>query len=142
MSRFADPTATDLVDLGSCQCPGTPHERDEAVIRTSLGHSEESQAGVAGWAATNGAYFDWEKARDKLLEIATIRWTLLDESGAPVPVSATWIGRLDEATRNVLAGAIDEKTSKATPLPNASGAHSGNGSRASASRTRKTPTGS
>ena len=47
MSRFADPLASRLVPLGACQCPGTPHEQDEATIRYEIGGSALARIGRA-----------------------------------------------------------------------------------------------
>ena len=142
MSRFADPTAIETLSLGPCQCPGTPHEEDVVIYRTELGDGEETAAGAAGWAATNGKYFDWEAARSKLLATGVMRWNLLGPSGELMPVTPTAMALLDATTRAAIGAAIDTAQAKARgdPLPNASAARSPAGSRVSGSPTRKTRT--
>lgn len=136
--RFADTTATDVLELpGGCQCPGTPHDADRWVYRLELGDAEEKRAGAFGWATTNGSYFDWEAARDKLIEIASVRWNILDEQGDPVPLRVSAIRLLDEATRDAMAEAVDAAQSRfRAPPPNASAAPSPKPSRRSGGRTR------
>jgi hypothetical protein len=142
MSRFADASAIETLTLGPCQCPGTPHEEDVVIYRTALGAGEEDAAGAAGWAATNGKYFDWEAARSKLLATGVLRWNLLGPSGELMPVTPTAMALLDSVTRAAIGGVIDAAQTKARgdPLPNASAARSRAGSRASGSRTRTTRT--
>lgn len=140
--RFADPRRTATLALpGGCQCPGSPHEADEWVYRTELGDSEIKQAGAR--AATNepgDLGINVILMQDLLLEVATVRWNLVDEAGA-VPVTRTALGLLDAATRDAMLVALDEATARTVaPVPNASGARSRNGSRASASRPRTAKT--
>lgn len=126
MSRFADPAATESLPLpGGCQCPGSPHAEDVWVYRTELGEGEEQRAGAYGWASTNGSYFDWEAARDKLIEIASVRWNVIGSDGAEMPLRVATIRLLDEPTRDAMARAVDTAQSKyRAPLPNASAARS------------------
>ncbi len=141
MSRFADPrrTAT-LVLPGGCQCPGSPHADDEWTYRTELGDSEIKQAGAR--AATNepgDLGINVILMQDLLLEVASVRWNLVDEAGA-VPLDAKHLRLLDAGTRDAMLTALDEATSRTlSPPPNRSAARSRNGSRASGSQTR-TPT--
>lgn len=138
-SRFANPNRTDVLSLGPCQCPGAPHETGDFVIyRLELGSGEESRAGAYGWSVTNAAYFDWEAARSKLIEIGVVRWNLLGPDGQEMAVTADNAALLDAETRDLIAAKLDEVTSPA-PLPNGSGARSRTTRRASASRTRKVP---
>lgn len=137
-SRFANPNRTDILPLGPCECPGTPHEQDEVIYRLELGAGEEERAGAYGWAATGYEYFDSAAARAKLIEIGVVRWNLLGPDGEPMPVNARSAALLDESTQTLIAAKLDEVTTRAAPLPNGSGARSRNGTRASASRTRTT----
>lgn len=136
--RFADPGATDTLNLpGGCLCPGTPHATDTWTYRLELGDGEEQRAGAYGWASTNGAYFDWEAARDKLIEIASVRWNLIDDEG-PVPLRVDRIRLLNDATRNEMASAVDKaQTDYRAKLPNGSAASSVTTTRARATSTRK-----
>lgn len=139
MTRFADPTATDTLTLpGGCQCPGTPHEADVWVYRTELGDGDEQRAGSFGWSAGGGAYFDWEAARDKLIEIATVRWNVVGEGGAPVPVNVASVRLLDTETRQLMAAAVDtaQEAYRRARSPNPSAAQSVTGSPASGSPNR------
>ncbi len=138
LSRFANPNRTDVLSLGPCQCPGKPHEQDEAVYRLELGGGEEARAGAFGWASTGGSYFDWEAARSKLIEIGVVRWNLLNDEGEPMPATAATAGLLDQETRDLIATKLDEVTARNGPLPNASSARSRGSSRASASPSRTT----
>jgi hypothetical protein len=138
MSRFANPSASDVLELpGGCQCPGKPHDADRWVYRTELGEGEEKRAGAYGWASTNGSYFDWEAARDKLIEIASIRWNLVDEQNDPVPCRVATVRLLDEDTRDAMAKAVDDAVARfrAESPPNASAVRSPKRSRVNGSRT-------
>lgn len=138
LSRFANPNRTDVLPLGPCQCPGTPHtEGDIAVYRLELGSGEESRAGAYGWSITNGVYFDWEAARSKLIEIGVVRWNLLGPDGEPMPVTVISAGLLDEKTRNAIAAKLDEVTSP--PLPKASKRRSPRRSLVNGSHIQKVP---
>lgn len=145
-SRFANPNRTDDLTF-PCLCPENVHEQDVVVVRSELGDGEQARAGAAGWAATGGEYFDWEAARDKLIEIGVVRWSFLDGDGTPVPVSARSASLLDEATRNAIAAKLDEVTArnqseKGKPRPNPStksGGRSRTGTPARRSRRPKTP---
>lgn len=129
MSRFADPSATTVVDLGPCQCPGTPHDKDEVTVRTELGASALARVGRAEInAAVTGDHF--ASYRQLVLEAAT-DWNLLVLSApvsddderivVPAPINMHWVEQLDEPTLRAIAEAIDEHTSGG-PNPNASGA--------------------
>ena len=140
MSRFANPAATDTLDLpGGCQCPGTPHDVDRWTYRTELGDGEEQRAGAYGWTVGGGVYFDWEAARDKLIEIASIRWNVLNDAG-PVPLNVGSIKLLDEPTRQAMAKAIDDAQTayRQAKLPNPSAAPSVTGSPVSGFSNRAT----
>ena len=138
-SRFANPNRVDTLPLGPCQCPGTPHEAgDFAVYRMELGAGEEGRAGAYGWSMTGGAFFDWEAARSKLIEVGVVRWNLLGPDGERMDVTVANAALLDAATRDLITAKLDEVTTPA-PLPNASGARSRTTRRASASRTPKVP---
>jgi hypothetical protein len=158
--RFANPERTDVLPLGPCQCPGSPHEQDEYVHRLELGAGEEQRAGDAGWAEGGYATFSSAAAQNKLIEIAGKSWNLVDgecdcpknghrgpvhPDGEPVPLTAYTASLLDEDTRRLITTRLDEVTAggngKDPPdgkAPNASGARSGRSTRASASRTRMT----
>ena len=134
MSRFADPTAIETVPLGACQCPGTPHERDEAVVRWDLGASALMRIGQAQMG--RGADF-YAPYRALILE-AVVSWNLqVLHNGEPVtvPLAAATIAELDESTLDTLGEAIDALIENKGKLPNPSGASSPASSRGSASRT-------
>lgn len=121
MSRFVDRQDTGTLDLGPCQCPGTPHKSDQVTLRKQLSGLE--------WA---------ESLRGTNATLATliVSWNFCDESG-PVEVNEANVAAIDLATFRQ----IDEwVAANVTPpeLPNGSGAPSRNGTRASASRTPTT----
>lgn len=132
MSRFANAAAVRTIVIGPCQCPGSPHARDEAVVRTELGVEAIGIIGVAGWETSGGVAFDAVASKRKLLEIGIVRWNLLTDSGQPAEPPAAFIGSLDEETFESLATSLDGVI-KRTPLPNGSGAPSVDGSPESAS---------
>lgn len=124
MSRFANPTATGRFVLpGGCQCVGSPHEEDWMDLRTQLGTSDI--------IALEGV--------DTVGQVAHLLtgWNLLDDDGTEAPLDHEHIGRLFAESVAPLREWIAENVS-ALPLPNVSGAHSANGSRASASPTPRT----
>lgn len=138
MTRFADPTATAVVSLGACQCPGTPHEGDEATVRWDLGASALARIGRAELdkVRLRDPLASW---RQLILEAVT-GWNLLlaGEDGAiPAPIVPAVVAELDDQTITTLAEAIDGLIGSRGHVPNASGAPSPASSQGSASRTRK-----
>lgn len=134
-SRFANPNRTDVLPLGPCQCPGTPHDDgDFAVYRQELGAGELERAGAYGWAAADYQYYDSAAARCKLIEIGVVRWNLLGPDGEEMPVNARSAALLDEATQSLIATRLDEVT-KPRKLPKGSGGRSANGRVAKPSHT-------
>lgn len=126
MSRFADVKATERVELGPCQCPGTPHGVDYLDVRTQLGAEDAvALAKLYGTDDSIGA-----------LEILVSGWNLLDIDGSEAPVTRENLGRLFTDTFDVLEGWI-EKHVRLTSLPNASAARSRSSSRASGSLTHR-----
>jgi hypothetical protein len=132
MTRFADPLATATVVLGPCQCPGTPHEQDEATIRTQLGASALSRIGRAEIdGAVRGDHF---AAYRRLVLEATQSWNLLwpnpaieneddERKPVPVPINEATVELLDNDTLRTLAETIDGYTNSG-PDPNDSGGRS------------------
>lgn len=132
MSRFADPTSTDVISLGACQCPGTPHETDEAVVRYDLGASAMARVGSAELTAARGdVYAAWRQ----LVVEATVSWNLLAADGSEAPITLTSVAELNHETLTALAKGIDELILAHGTLPNASGAPSPESPRGSASPT-------
>lgn len=128
MSRFADPSVTRTIDCGACQCDGTPHDHDEAVVRAQLGGSalkRIEQANVYGALAGDELAAD----RQLLLE-CLVSWTFL-AGGAevpinertPVPINERMIGELDAVTLTTISKAAVEVINEGQ-LPNVSGAPS------------------
>jgi hypothetical protein len=136
-SRFADPNRTDVLPLGPCQCPGTPHEAgDQVVYRQELGAGEMERVGVWGWAATGYQYYDSAAARCKLIEIGVVRWNLLGPDGQAMDVTVANAALLDDETQTLIAAKLDEVTAP-RKLPKGSGGRSPNGHRANGSPTRR-----
>ncbi len=146
---YADPDATETIELpGGCPCPGRPHERESAVIRTQLGAGERASIAVAGWSRARGDFYDWEAAKSELVATAVVSWTYLrpGSDDEPVPLPIDWVTvhrRLPGPAREALAKAINAAHAGVleaeASLPNASGAPSRGSTRGSASRTRTTP---
>ena len=119
MSRFADPAATADIDLGACQCPGTPHEADTATVRWDLGASALARIGRAeleGAVAMDpmAAY------RQVILETVT-SWNLLDAKGNPAPITVSSVSELDVETLRTIAERADKLIEGKGTLPNDSG---------------------
>jgi hypothetical protein len=90
VSRFVNKDATQPVDLGPCQCPNKPHERDEALVRSELGYLEilaisaaNSAEDVADTFTADASPFDGHPV--------IVSWNLEDERG-PVEVTAIALG--------------------------------------------------
>ena len=137
MSRFADPLAVSVVSLGACQCPGTPHEQDEATVRWDLGSSALGRIGLAEQMKL--AQRDPLLGHRQLLKECVVSWNLLmpGEGGVPVPapILLPVIAELDDETVTTLAEAIDRLTGERGTLPNGQGAPSEASPRGSASPT-------
>lgn len=134
MSRFADPTAQEKVTLGPCECPGTPHEQDEAVVRWQLGDSALARVGTAELTSGSDVYASWRQ----LIVEATVSWNLQTEymgKVVDVPVTAATVAELNAETLTTLAQAIDNLIEHKGQLPNASGAPSAASPQGSASPT-------
>jgi hypothetical protein len=93
MSWFIQENSLVSVSLGECLCPGTPHKGgDEVHLRGEL----DLTTGMA--LIANIAQGDSDNAIERLgrayLRAGIAAWTFVDESGIPVPVNETNIGRL------------------------------------------------
>jgi hypothetical protein len=127
VTRFADPKATARMVLrGGCQCEGQPHDEDWIEMRTQLGSAD-------ALVMASGRSLD-------ALELLIVAWNLRDGEGREAPVDREHIDLLFADTFDEMDAWI-EKNVRFAQLPNASGAHSANGSRASASSPRGTKTG-
>jgi len=136
MSRFVDRTATKPVDLGPCECPGAPHPRDEALVRSDLAYPEVVALGVASTALeVADAWLSREEPFDGYPVL--VSWNLLGNDGSPMPLSVETFRMLKPATLHPLVAAVNESIEASEAVPNRSGAHSRNGSRVSASPSRR-----
>ncbi len=132
MGRFADTGARTRVELGACDCPGTPHSSDWVDVRSQLSWSE-----ITAFAATGGADEIAERVAGLIVE-----WNILNEDGEDWPPSAGAVLALKAETLNPIVEEVNrsvEASAKGTSSPNASSARSRTTTRASASRTRPTP---
>lgn len=127
MSRFADVRAVRTVDLGPCECPGAPHDHDEASVRAEFSASETAR--LAGGSTTD------EAAVAAILAEFVTEWNLLGPNGEAWPPSADSLLALKQPTLTAIAEAITAAVLESSGLPNASGAPSAASSRGSASRT-------
>jgi len=152
VSRFGDPLATKTAPIGACQCPGTPHEQDEATFRYDIGGSALARIGRA---ELEGAVRLDPFAAHRQMVLETVEsWNLVWNDPAwngngtgrkvvPVPINSGTVAELDETTLITLAKLSDALIQNEGSLPNAPGAPSAASSRGSASPTRKrtrTPT--
>ena len=136
MSRFADPTATELVDFGECLCPGAPHESDWAKLRGELTPAEIR-------TCVRLASLDDDSEVAAGLVTFVVEWNLLGPNGEPWPPSADSIGALKVPTLSALINGLSIVVDRSSSVPNPSGAPSQESSRESASpsrRKRRTPT--
>lgn len=127
MSRFADPGATRTVDLGPCECPGTPHESDWAKVRSDLSGPELSML----LQLVPGRE---EQAAEIVAPFIT-EWNLSDDDGV-VAITPESVYLLRGPTLSAIGTALGEVLAENLKLPNPSGAPSRASSRGSASRTR------
>lgn len=144
MSRFADPSATRVVDVGPCQCPGTPHDVDQVTIRWQLGASALARIGRA--ELEGAVRLDPMAAYRQTVLETVVEWNFLwldpQVSGdvrqaTPVPVTTTSVAELDVETLKFIAETADRLIQDGGALPNGSGAPSRASSRGSASPTRR-----
>lgn len=122
MGRFVDSTKTRRVVLGPCECPGTPHAEDFALVRAELSAHEISR-------------FTGSDAED-VAEIAAgfiPSWNLLANDGRPMPVTAEALLSMMAPTLNLLTDAIAVSIGESVTLPNGSSDPSPSGSQASES---------
>lgn len=161
--RFADPTATDQLEVPGCHCPLGTHKSESITYRTELGGGEWESIRAAGIAASEGDYIDFGVSNSVAIAKSVVVWTLSTKdpcthSGKPhgkhepLPATRRTASLLDETIRQALleriqaaaaafAGeTVDELEVPEEPVarPNGSGARSRDSSRASASRTPTT----
>lgn len=129
MSRFVDPSARSRVDLGPCECGGTPHESDWAELRAELTTADLRRA-----LALDG--LDDQGVAAGLVEFIPA-WNLLGADGEPCPPSADSIAALNFTTAQLLINGLSDVVAKSASPPNGSGALSAASSPESASPTRK-----
>lgn len=135
MSRFADPTAVTEVNLGPCECPGTPHGSDLAYIRSQFSARELVTLGAEIRRLSAMA----EEDEDAMVSDALIRfvvsWNLLGPDGQPSTPTRDLIYQLTTPTLTTLIEAVTTAVSEAEQLPNPSSALSAASSPESASPT-------
>jgi hypothetical protein len=135
VSRFAEPTRVDTVQLGPCRCPGTPHGEDTALMRSEIGDGELRAATAKGGFSDGTGVFNGARSDDQCIAEFTLSWTLLGNDSQPAPITAA-------KTRLALLAQINKASlANRRPLPNGSGAPSRASSRGSASRRRTKPRG-
>lgn len=131
MSRFVNTTATRTVDLGPCECPGTPHARDEALVRAEMSNQD-----ILDFANSE----DGEETAEAVANL-TIGWNLLGDDGKPCPPTKEAVLALFTPTlRSLIKGigeSVKESSARGTD-PKASFDPSRSGTPASGRHTRKT----
>lgn len=157
--RFADPSATDTLEVPGCHCPARIHESETIVYRTQLGAGEWESCNAAGLMAGEGEYIDYGRSNSQAIAISVESWTLATdvpcqhrtkEHGKHEPLAINWrtAALLDDTIRQAILDAIKAaqeafasggvEPDQELALPNGSGAPSRASSRGSASRTRTT----
>lgn len=108
MSRFVDRQNARFVDLGPCDCPGKPHDKDWMKVRPKLTYGETLELGDAyGTGGTKaGVTF--------LLTAAIIEWSWVDEAGKPVPIETETFENLEPDVADRL-NTLVTKEKKADP---------------------------
>ena len=91
--RATDPVR---VPLGACECPGTPHEEDEAWLRPRL----KPEAAIAVLSILGDDEMDDVATRGSAIGMAflrggLLRWNILDDDSEPIPLSAIEDDSLD-----------------------------------------------
>jgi hypothetical protein len=120
MSRFADPTITERMPLGACQCPGTPHaEGDWIEMRTEVGAEELARL-------QEGDSVD-------LLSGLAVNWNLFDADGTKAPVDREHIDRLFGDTFGIVND-WTKKNLRLTTVPKGSSVRSPTSGQANGSR--------
>jgi hypothetical protein len=120
MSRFADPNATKRMELGPCECPGSPHaEGDWIALRSDLG-------------ADDLVFLETAEPWDRMLRLVR-GWNLIGDDGQVAPVTEDYLGRLYADLFPRINDFLAEHAKMAS-LPNASAARSRTTSRASGSQ--------
>lgn len=130
MSRFADRRATQEVDLGPCECPGTPHDKDWAKVRSEYSGSD--------LAAIRSASEEDEAAAADALAPYVVEWNLLGPDGDEWPPDGDALRDLNQSTLTAIINAISECITASARVPNRSSGRSQASPRATASRTRTT----
>ena len=125
--RFADPNATDRLDLGACECSGKPHDSDWVEYRTTIGTAILNSVGMV--AQREGIL----PAKTKLIELTLKSWNLCGPDGELAEINADTIGELDPSTAERIYDAVDAAVNANQSLPNPSSARSRATSRVSAS---------
>ena len=133
MSRFADPRAEAEVDLGPCECPGTPHDADRAWVRAEFSARELVALGreTARLAASDA---DDAMVADALAPYV-LRWNLIGPDGRECQPTPELLSQLKAPTLTAVIEAISGIVTAADTVPNPSGARSAASSPASASPT-------
>jgi len=128
MSRFADPAAVREVDLGACECPGTPHSRDWAKVRAEY-------SGVDLGAIRSASEED-EAAAATALAPYVVEWNLLGPDGEERAPDGESLRDLKQETLSAIINVISECITESARVPNRSSGPSAASSRATASPTR------
>lgn len=114
MPRFVDREATFDLDLGECQCSGTPHSNDWVHLRKFQSYAD--------WLAVVDAGNVGMEEFNRVRFLRRIKaWNLTDEKGRPVPVTNKTIADLDQPTSNKIQAALndlDEEVKDEPVLPN------------------------
>lgn len=106
MPRQIDRLNATLVHLpGKCRCPGEPHGRDWAKVRTKFSYGEKLELSERLGSSITAAMTWW-------LSVAIIEWSLQDADGKPIEIDERAIYDLEEEDAEFLQKATDAETKK------------------------------
>lgn len=89
-----------VIDLGLCECPGTPHERDTATVKSRLTYGQRRI--VTGHMDSRDGL-----GQAFLFLMAIEEWTLVGKDGKPLPVDIGNLDSLSSRQSQALVEALD-----------------------------------
>lgn len=130
MSRFADPRATRTVELGACECPGTPHSTDWIKVRGDL--SAQESAILLGLPRLE------PERQAEVIAPFVVEWNLIGPDDEDWPVTPENLFLLKGDTSEKLGLGLADSIKESGNFPNLSGSPSRASRRGRASRTQTT----
>ena len=114
MPRFVDRNATQMVELGPCDCPvdPKPHDKDWVKLRENLSYADLLRLSDA-MAQGN------EMAIRFMLRVRLADWNLVNTNGKKAAITDAIISELDQETAGKIVEAINSISPEDDQLPNA-----------------------